>query len=96
VLLAHSDKPLRLLIKLGAGVTAGALLVAVWLVRHVLLGQQAPLLTAILISIWLLGGVGLAALGIVGLYVSKAFEASKARPLYIVHIETAPTIETIS
>lgn len=89
VVLTYSDKPLRLLVKLGALLVVGALAAAVWLAGRALLGYPDLLLTALLVSVWLLGGLGLTALGIVGLYVARVFEAAKNRPLYVVSQEVS-------
>ncbi|MBD2721557.1 glycosyltransferase family 2 protein [Hymenobacter armeniacus] len=87
LVLAYSDKPLRLLVKLGTMIVAGALVAAAWLAGRALLGQPGLLLEGLLVSVWLLGGLGLAALGLVGLYVSRVFEGVKNRPLYVVRNE---------
>jgi hypothetical protein len=90
VVLAYSDKPLRLLVKLGTTIVAGALLAAVcltvwlWTAK----GGTTPWLAALLLSMWLLGGLILAGLGLVGLYVSRTFDGVKNRPLYVVLEET--------
>ncbi|MBH8557418.1 glycosyltransferase family 2 protein [Hymenobacter negativus] len=91
VLLAYSDKPLRLLVKLGAIIVAVALIAAVWLVGQGLLGHSNLMLPALMVSVWLLGGLSLTALGIVGLYVSRVFDSVKNRPLYIVRDEVGKT-----
>jgi glycosyltransferase involved in cell wall biosynthesis len=94
VVLAYSDKPLRLLVKLGAVLAAGALLGFIGLFGWLFLGTEEtstsmPWLAALLLSIWLLGGVTIAGLGLVGLYVSRTFDGVKNRPLYVVREETS-------
>jgi glycosyltransferase involved in cell wall biosynthesis len=90
VVLAYSDKPLRLLVKLGAGIAVVALLGTVGLVGWLVAGAAGsePWLTGILLSVWLLGGLVLTGLGLVGLYVSRTFDGVKNRPLYVVREET--------
>ena len=95
VLLAHSEKPLRLLVKLGLGILASALLAAAYLAGRALLGHRGLLLAAVLVSVWLVAGLGLAALGLVGLYVGKTFEGVKGRPLYVVRAETTSTVKPL-
>lgn len=90
VVLAYSSKPLRLLVKLGGGIVALALLGGAWLAGWVWLGAatgDTPWLAALLCSVWLLGGLLLAGLGLVGLYVSQTFDGVKNRPLYVVREE---------
>lgn len=92
VLLAYSDKPLRLLVKLGGGITTGALLYAVYLAWLAVAGQGLAVLAVLLASVWLLGGLSLAALGLVGLYVARTFDSVKNRPLYVVRDEVGGTL----
>ncbi len=85
IILAYSDKPIRLLIKTGLLISFISVLVAFiyfikWLKGDVLvLGY-----TSLIISIWLLSGIILSTLGIIGLYVGKTFEGVKNRPIYII------------
>ena len=44
--------------------------------------------TSLIISFWLLSGLIIATLGIVGLYVGKTFEGVKDRPIYIIKEKT--------
>jgi putative glycosyltransferase len=39
---------------------------------------------SLMVSIWFLGGVVIAFLGVIGIYLSKIFTEVKARPLYVV------------
>lgn len=85
IILAYSDKPIRLLIKTGLFISGISVVVAFiyfikWLKGDVLvLGY-----TSLIISIWLLSGIILSTLGIIGLYVGKIFEGVKKRPIYII------------
>ncbi len=85
IILAFSDKPLRLLIKFGLIISFISFIVALnffnaWLNGAILVMGY----TSIIISIWLLSGIIISTLGVVGLYVGKTFEGVKGRPLYIV------------
>jgi glycosyltransferase involved in cell wall biosynthesis len=85
ILLASSDKPLRLTVQAGGVLAAGALLfVPVTLVRYWMGWISQPGYASLIISIWFFSGLLLAALGMVGLYVGKTFEQVKNRPLYLV------------
>lgn len=85
IMLAYSDKPIRILIKTGLFISSLAVLVALiyfikwWNGDTVVLGY-----TSLIISIWLLSGIILSTLGIIGLYVGKIFEGVKNRPIYII------------
>ncbi|WP_245882505.1 glycosyltransferase family 2 protein [Hymenobacter chitinivorans] len=93
IILAYSDKPLRLLVKLGAGIVGATLLGGLFLVGHLVVGPHGstPWLALLLLSVWLLGGLFLTGLGLVGLYVSRTFEGVKNRPLYVVREEANST-----
>ena len=90
ILLAYSDKPLLLTIKLGLLLSGGAFLfVPITLVRYWTGQISQPGYTSLIISIWFFSGLLLSVLGMVGLYIGKTFEQVKNRPLYIVDEGTA-------
>lgn len=85
IMLAYSDKPIRLTVKLGLLVALTGFLFAIFtLVRYL----QGDIIVAgyasLIISLWMLTGFLLITLGMVGLYVGKTFEGVKKRPIYIV------------
>lgn len=85
IILAFSDKPLRLIIKFGASVAFVAFAMVIftfvqWLRGEVLVSGYASLI----ISIWFLSGCLLMTLGVIGMYIGKIFEGVKSRPLYII------------
>ena len=85
VLLAYSDKPLRLTVQAGLLLSGGAFLfVPITLLRYWLGQIDQPGYTSLIISIWFFAGLLLSVLGMVGLYIGKTFEQVKNRPLYIV------------
>ena len=91
ILLANSDKPLRLTVKLGLILSGGAfLLVPITLVRYWVGQITQPGYTSLIISIWFFSGLLLAVMGMVGLYIGKTFEQVKNRPIYLVDEQTAP------
>lgn len=85
ILLSYSEKPIRLIIQFGFLISLlsfGASLV--FLVKY-FLGQIKVLgYTSLILSIWLLSGVIIITLGVVGLYVGKTFENVRKRPIYII------------
>ncbi|MBH8567824.1 glycosyltransferase family 2 protein [Microvirga sp. STS02] len=85
IIMVNTDKPLRLLVKLGMLLTGGALLCAGVLLARCWVGKvYRPGYASLIISSWFLAGMLMAALGLVGLYLGKTFEQVKKRPLYIV------------
>jgi len=92
ILLAYSDKPLRLTVKLGLLLSGGAFLfVPVTLLRYWTGQISQPGYTSLIISIWFFSGLLLSVLGMVGLYIGKTFEQVKNRPIYVVDEDTAGT-----
>ncbi|MBC6611542.1 glycosyltransferase family 2 protein [Hymenobacter sp. BT507] len=91
VMLAYSDKPLRLTVQLGLLISGTAFLAVLYTLVRYWLGQITVLgYASLIISIWFFSGLLLSVLGVVGLYVGKTFEGVKNRPLYIVD-EAPPT-----
>ena len=89
IILAYSDKPLRMLVKFGVIVAVLSLVLVVYTLVQWALGDITVLGYASLItSIWFLSGCMMITLGVVGLYVGKTFEGVKDRPLYIIERTT--------
>jgi glycosyltransferase involved in cell wall biosynthesis len=85
-MIAFSDKPLWLMVKFGAIISFISFVIGVFYIIKFLLGQiLEPGFTSLILSIWLLSGVIIFMLGIVGIYVGKTFEKSKDRPVYIIN-----------
>ena len=91
ILLANSDKPLRLTVKWGLLLAGGAFaFVPVTLLRYWLGQITQPGYTSLIISISFFAGLLLAVTGMVGLYIGKTFEQVKNRPLYLIDEELGP------
>jgi glycosyltransferase involved in cell wall biosynthesis len=85
IILAYSDKPLRLTVKAGLLVSAISFLMVLMTFIRFLAGDILVLgYTSLIISIWFLSGLVLSVLGMVGLYIGKTFEQVKARPIYLI------------
>jgi glycosyltransferase involved in cell wall biosynthesis len=85
IILANSDKPIKLTIKLGFWVALFSFGFGVLTFVRYYSGQIKVIgYTSLLISIWFLTGLTLIVLGIIGLYLGKTFEGVKQRPIYIV------------
>jgi glycosyltransferase involved in cell wall biosynthesis len=88
IMLAFSDKPIRLTVKLGLGIAFTGFLFAVFTLIRYLQGEIIVAgYASLIISLWVLSGFILVTLGMVGLYVGKTFEGVKNRPIYIVEKE---------
>ncbi len=82
---SFSDRPLVFVFYLGFAISALASLAALYLVvRRVFFGVLLAGWPSVIVSIWLLGGLTLFALGIIGIYLSRIFMETKQRPYTIV------------
>ena len=85
IAISNTNKPLRMAVTMGLGMSMISLLLALYNVVAKFWGFIAvPGYTTIVFSIWFVGGLVLLVLGVVGLYVGKIFDQVKERPLYIV------------
>lgn len=83
-IIAYSDKPLRLSIRLGFIISFLAFLYGIHIVyRTIFHGIPVTGWSSLIISIYFVGGIIIANLGIIGVYLGKTFEETKKRPLYI-------------
>lgn len=85
IILAYSDKPLRITIKIGVFISFLSFLAALYMLYRALIGKvEVSGYASLIVSIWFLSGLIISILGIVGLYIGKIFEGVKARPVYII------------
>lgn len=85
-IISFSDKPLRILVKLGFYISSLSFLIGIFYLYQYFSGQIAVLgFASIIITLTFLSGIIILTLGLVGIYVGKTFEQSKQRPNYIVH-----------
>ncbi|MDG1279199.1 MAG: glycosyltransferase family 2 protein [Algoriphagus sp.] len=85
IMLAYSDKPIRLTVKLGMFVALTGFIFALFTLYKYLHGDIIVAgYASLIISIWMLTGFLLVTLGMVGLYIGKTFEGVKNRPIYII------------
>jgi dolichol-phosphate mannosyltransferase len=85
IVLSSSDKPLRLVALLGILVSLAALVMTGYsLVRYLHGDVSVAGYTSLIASMWLLAGVILFCMGIIGLYVGRVFESVKFRPTFVV------------
>lgn len=85
VVLSYSDKPLRMVATAGVVCSAIAFAFALGTLLMFLNGEiQVAGYTSVMAAVWLLGGLTLFSLGVVGLYVGQVFENVQGRPSSIV------------
>lgn len=84
-ILAFSNKPLRLTVKLGFTMSLLALLLGLYyLLRYFWGNILVSGFTTIILSLWFIAGILICLLGILGLYIGKIFDQVKGRPYYII------------
>ncbi|WP_242109662.1 glycosyltransferase family 2 protein [Luteimonas aquatica] len=84
IILSYSDKPLRLVVRVGLVFAAVAFaMVALSVARYLHGDVQVAGFTSVIASIWLVGGMAIFCIGIIGLYLGRLFVDAKARPYYL-------------
>jgi dolichol-phosphate mannosyltransferase len=87
VILAFSDKPLRIVVKLGAAISSLSFIYAFYIVLKALLDhQEVPGWSSLIVAVSFFSGL---IMGVVGLYIGKIFEGTKKRPIFIVQTKTS-------
>jgi dolichol-phosphate mannosyltransferase len=88
-IIAYSDKPLRLAIRFGFLISLVAFLFALKIFYDAFT-QYSPVMgwSSLMVSLYFLGGLIIAMLGMIGLYLGKTFDETKRRPLYIINHKT--------
>lgn len=82
---SFSEVPLRLIFYMGAFIFACSLLYTATLVfNRIFLSHPVDGWTSVMVSIWLLGGMVISFVGVLGIYLSKIFSETKQRPYTIV------------
>ena len=82
---SFSNKPLDFIFYLGLIVSSTSIMAALYLViRRIFFGDLLTGWPSLIVSIWLLGGITIFCLGIIGIYLSKIFVETKDRPYTII------------
>ena len=85
IIISNSNKPLRMAVGVGLGMSFISFLLAAYNVVARLVGIiQMEGFTTTVFSIWFVGGLLLLVMGILGLYIGKIFDQVKGRQLFIV------------
>ena len=84
---SFSVKPLKIISGLGFVISLLSILGLLYALISKFAGLAVAGWTAIVCSIWLLGGVQLLCLGVLGEYIGKIYSEVKARPRYIIEEE---------
>jgi dolichol-phosphate mannosyltransferase len=85
IIIAYSDKPLRLSAKFGLLIALLAVVYGLYIFTKALFFNiPVPGWSSLIVSLYFLGGIIIFNLGILGIYLGKVFDEIKARPLYLV------------
>lgn len=81
---SFSVKPLRLITTVGMGIFVVSLFMLLYTLISWVTGKTVVGWTSTLASIWMIGGIQLLSLGIIGEYVGKIYNETKRRPRFII------------
>lgn len=82
---AQSNKPLLLSVRLGFLLAMGSFVFMIWqVINYFTTGDVPSGWTSTIVSLYLLGGLILIFLGVLGIYIGYIFNEVKNRPLYVV------------
>lgn len=88
-IVSQSNKPLRLAIKFGFILSLFSFLYGAWLIiKYYVFSIEAEGWTSVMVSIYFIGGLMFANMGMLGLYIGKIFDETKDRPIYLVQETT--------
>lgn len=88
-IISQSNKPLRLSIQFGFSISFLSICYAFWLfIRYFLYQIEVEGWTSVMVSIYFIGGLLFANLGLLGLYIGKIFDETKNRSIYVIHETT--------
>lgn len=90
-IIAYSDKPLRLAVRVGFVMALFSFCYGAYILgRAFIYGSPIPGWNSLIVSLYFIGGIIISILGIIGIYLGKTFDESKKRPLYIICKSTFP------
>lgn len=78
-----SNKPIRYILMLGVLCALLGVAMGIYVIVSLVKGHTVAGWASIMMSLWLLGGLQLMALGVVGEYVGKIYMETKRRPKFI-------------
>ena len=85
-----SVKPIRLITALGFFISFVSILAILWVFGTKLFGQTVSGWSSMVSAIFFMGGVQLLCLGVIGEYIGKIYNETKARPRFLISESTLP------
>ena len=77
-------RPIKMIAGLGLFITFVSVLIIIWAIVQKCMGSTTAGWTSLLASIWMIGGIQLFCIGVIGEYIGKIYMESKGRPRYII------------
>lgn len=85
IIVSFSNKPLRIALRFGFFIVLFSLGISLYyLVRYFVIGVGVSGFTTIIVSMWLIAGIIISLIGVVGVYLGSVFDKVKGRPNYII------------
>ena len=81
---SFSVKPIRMVLNIGIIMFAISIIMLIYALTVKILGNTVSGWTFIICSIWMIAGVQMLSLGIIGEYIGKIYSETKARPRFII------------
>lgn len=81
---SFSIQPLRFICMIGIIITLISVIIGLYSIVQKILGNTVPGWTFIMLSIWLIGGLQMLSIGIIGEYLGKVYIETKQRPRYFI------------
>lgn len=81
---SFSVKPIRLVLAIGIMMFIASMFALIYLLVIWIMGRAVQGWTTIVVSIWMLGGIQLLCLGVIGEYVGKIYTETKERPKFTI------------
>jgi dolichol-phosphate mannosyltransferase len=90
LIVAYSDKPLKITVFLGVLISAIAFAFGIYfIVQDLVTDQPVAGWSSLIVSLYFLCGIIISILGVIGIYLGKVFDETKRRPLYLIARTTA-------
>jgi len=86
---SFSTKPLQLAIYTGIAIFGGGVLYAIYAIISYFWGHTIEGWTSLMVTVLIIGGFQLLSLGVIGEYIGRIFNESKARPIYFIKERTS-------
>ena len=81
---SFSIKPIRLVLWAGAVIFLVSIVMLLWTLVTKFLGRAETGWSSLMCSIWMLGGIQLLSIGVIGEYIGKVYAETKRRPRFII------------